>query len=230
MRILKRKSAFTLIELLVVISIIAVLMAVMMPGLRKARESAKTVVCASNLRQIAYAFNMYIDAQKNKVFPTKWNATAPVQYPIQVVLYKDLGSDHKAFRCPAAVHAAEGKWYDDAKTPYYTSYGYNVGMETKNSQNEAVGVSLLRIKSPDKTIVLADAMWNLPTHKEYRWANDLNMWGPYWLPAFKGSAIADWHNGNGNVLFADFSVSKHAYEEQLEDGAIYEGWWPLGKR
>jgi prepilin-type N-terminal cleavage/methylation domain-containing protein len=60
------QKGFTLIELLVVISIIAILMAIMIPALRKARESAKTVVCASNLRQIGYAFNMYVDAQRNK--------------------------------------------------------------------------------------------------------------------------------------------------------------------
>ena len=230
MKTLKSKSAFTLIELLVVISIIAVLMAVMMPGLRKARESAKTLICSSNIRQIGYAFNMYIDSQKNKTFPTKWNANPPVQHPIQIVLYNDLGQDHKAFKCPSAIGAAEGKWFDEAKTPYFTSYGYNVGMETKDNAGKAIGVSLLRVKDPATKIVLADAMWNLSTHKDYRRANDLNLWGPYWTPVFKGSAVADWHGGQGNVLFADFSVSRHEYEEQLEGGAIYEGWWPLGKR
>lgn len=230
MKTFRQKSAFTLIELLVVISIIAVLMAIMMPGLRKARESAKTLICASNIRQIGYAFNIYIDGRKNKTFPTKWNSTEPIQYPIQVVLYNDLGQDHKAFKCPSAVMAQEGKWFDPAQTPYFTSYGYNVGMETKDSAGKAIGVSLLRIKDPSTKIVFADTMWNLPTHKEYRQANDLNMWGPYWQPAFKGSAAADWHGGQANILFADFSVSKHKYEEQLEGGAIYEGWWPLGKR
>ncbi|AQQ69713.1 putative major pilin subunit [Limihaloglobus sulfuriphilus] len=46
------KKGFTLIELLVVISIIALLMAILMPALTKVREQARTVVCASKLRQI----------------------------------------------------------------------------------------------------------------------------------------------------------------------------------
>jgi prepilin-type N-terminal cleavage/methylation domain-containing protein len=55
----KRGNAFTLIELLVVISIIAILMAIMMPALRKVREQGKTVVCASHLRGLGQGFVLY---------------------------------------------------------------------------------------------------------------------------------------------------------------------------
>jgi type II secretory pathway pseudopilin PulG len=69
-RIVNRKSsivgagASTLIELLVVISVIAVLMAVLLPSLARARQQAKTVVCQTNLKQWGVAFNLY--AQDNK--------------------------------------------------------------------------------------------------------------------------------------------------------------------
>ena len=59
MKIISVHKGFTLIELLVVISIIAVLMAVMMPALGKAREAAKMVLCGNNCRQIGSQLTIY---------------------------------------------------------------------------------------------------------------------------------------------------------------------------
>jgi prepilin-type N-terminal cleavage/methylation domain-containing protein len=64
------KRGFTLIELLVVISIIAILMAIMMPALRKAREQAKVILCGSNQHQILVAVSTYAAANNNKMPPS----------------------------------------------------------------------------------------------------------------------------------------------------------------
>jgi prepilin-type N-terminal cleavage/methylation domain-containing protein/prepilin-type processing-associated H-X9-DG protein len=56
---MKRRNAFTLIELLVVIAIIALLLSIITPALRKAKEQARLVICGSNQRQIVQAVAVY---------------------------------------------------------------------------------------------------------------------------------------------------------------------------
>jgi prepilin-type N-terminal cleavage/methylation domain-containing protein/prepilin-type processing-associated H-X9-DG protein len=61
------RSGFTLVELLVVIGIIAVLIAILLPALNRAREAARSVSCMSNHRQLLFALMMYADEHDGRL-------------------------------------------------------------------------------------------------------------------------------------------------------------------
>ncbi len=62
-----RDRGFTLIELLVVIAVIAVLMAILMPALHRAREQGQRAACLSNLKQLTVAWILYADENDDKI-------------------------------------------------------------------------------------------------------------------------------------------------------------------
>jgi len=60
-------TGFTLVELLVVIAIIAILMAILLPALNRAREQGKRIVCLNNLKQLTLAWILYADDNDGKI-------------------------------------------------------------------------------------------------------------------------------------------------------------------
>lgn len=68
---MKKRNGFTLIELLVVIAIIALLVSILLPSLNKAKDLARAVVCSSNMRNLGFGVQMYLNDYDGYLMP--WN-------------------------------------------------------------------------------------------------------------------------------------------------------------
>ena len=103
------KEGFTLVELLVVISIIALLMAVLLPALNRARGQAQTIACASNLKNYGLALFMYAETNNDKCpFSFSW------LYSMKTI-FKNTGKGG----CPQ-----ECRWHYDKDPPDGTLWPY----------------------------------------------------------------------------------------------------------
>ncbi|MGN6369277.1 MAG: type II secretion system protein [Phycisphaerae bacterium] len=95
-----RRRGFTLIELLVVVAIIAVLIAILLPSLGKARERAKVAQCLNNVKQLAMSTRMYITDQQTKYISTYQDKSVGVYMWLTALL--PYGNVDKVRLCPSA--------------------------------------------------------------------------------------------------------------------------------
>ena len=218
---MKKNSSFTLIELLVVIAIIAILAAMLMPALAKAREKAQATTCISNLRQMGTAFNMYLVDTKDQMpygffIPDKvgnywFNELYPYINNIKVYVCassdEHLSNDH--------VYADYGIFEEDeGRMPW--GYGYNrklgmpAGMLDGPGDGSAPKAVTKSVQLRKATPVIADIYNNnwLYAHPNYELAS-----------LIRGEENAGFatrrHGSNANIVFHDGHV------ESLSGGDIF---------
>jgi prepilin-type processing-associated H-X9-DG protein/prepilin-type N-terminal cleavage/methylation domain-containing protein len=215
---------FTLVELLVVIGIIAILVAILLPALNKARKQAQSVTCLSQLRQLGLGFQLYGNAWKSVVpiglarVQTNDGGTGAALYWFDFLQGADLYgsgapdpkhayiSNEAVFYCPrnAQSDPATPGWYGAA-----IHDDRNPGMIQVEWGNNPTKLSVLpylklsKTKRPTDFPLLLDS-----TMAINKWAG---RGARFWAPnAFAVSANASsrgmvWlpHNNRSNVLFLD---------------------------
>jgi prepilin-type N-terminal cleavage/methylation domain-containing protein/prepilin-type processing-associated H-X9-DG protein len=227
----KKRRGFTLVELLVAVSVIAVLMAILMPVLAAACSQARSAVCRSNIRQLVLANIGYSTENDGFFVPAardmwsgpgyhRWHGVRdsldePFE-PLRGPLVRYL-ADGKVKECPERVEFVKGQGWAVNFEQGCGGYGYNMaylgsrlwqsGYSFGDAESYARTTLVSEVARPSETLMFADTAF----YQQSKYLIEYSFAEPrYWVSdgqvltnSFPQPSIHFRHKGRANVGWAD---------------------------
>jgi prepilin-type processing-associated H-X9-DG protein/prepilin-type N-terminal cleavage/methylation domain-containing protein len=220
---MRQRNAFSLVELLVVIGILAVVLGLLLPAVSVVRQSARSTVCLSNLRQMAAAATDYAVRNGGSYPPAQWSDPSGGAVVMEWDFSKQAGQvTGPGFlwapqpvtavqQCPAFEGSAQ------SAGDRFTGYNYNTSYIGRGTgELNPVPARVAQVKRPSRTLLFGDGQWRLGANKYMR----SPLRSPSEYPAYADGSAARAagtqgfrHRGATNAAFCD------GHAESLRDRA-----------
>jgi len=243
-----KKSGFTLIELLVVIAIIAILAAMLLPALSKAKSKALTIQCLGNLKQLGICWHMYAHENNDVLVPNNsvnnngtiipgvsWALAEPTAPNVQNGMLFEHNKSLGIYQCPAdhstLTNAGAPNDFGDPSgrtpgPPRARSYNMSLSVNGYPDYDPTIytyvpmfsKLTSIKVPNTDKCLVFIDENEYTMTDSQFGMPTDF--W-PGWPPSTRDwwwDQPANRHNQGANLSFADGRVEHWKWKVEIVGG------------
>jgi prepilin-type N-terminal cleavage/methylation domain-containing protein/prepilin-type processing-associated H-X9-DG protein len=205
-----KTKAFTLIELLVVIAIIAVLMAILMPSLRAAKDHSRRIHCVSNVKYLALGWFMYQDDNDGELVPGHTNPGNWVLRPAEGdtveqkkqairdgLLYPYVGKEVDVYACPSDQRE------NDPRNYTFRSFSIAGGANGESWSGYSQAKKYTDLRKPGQRYIFVEEI-------DPRGFN-VGSWQMNPGPKTWVDPVAMWHNQQSTLGYADGHAEMHRW-------------------